>query len=807
MVELIDGQLVINGQPRLLVSGEIHYFRLDRADWEDRIIKLKAVGGNAVASYIPWLYHELPDGSIDLTGQTRPNRDLGAFIDLCRDHDLLFFARPGPFVMAELKNEGLPFRLYKEHPEIIPVSWDGKPVPTRTVDYLAPTFLNEARRWYAAVGEILAPRLMQNGGNVFAMQLDNEVGMLSWVTNSPDLTDGVIADFGDWLQRRYPANDVAARYPDTLLDPQSRVDAVRSPAEEYAPHLMHDLGLYMRDRFARYIAALRGYAEEAGITGIPFVVNIHGTADGSGAPFAVGISQLYESYTQAPGYLAGSDHYLGDLSFAKAVDLYLINGFMAAVNRPEQPLASVEFESGEGDYGSSLDVRLDPSSEDFKIRLSLAQGNRWLNFYLFSGGINARLDQPVGDGNDRIGFTGERHGFNAPVGPEGALSATYPQLARTVPAMMAVADKLAVAQEERDGITLGFIPDYYLTESIYPESEAMRQIADNLTRMRGAGPRGALARALLASCFRFGCLDIQDRPLDQATIPVLALASARNMSAAIQTKLVDYLNTGGHLLLVGEVPLEEMDGASCTVLVDALGLTHAGERWASAHYHLSLVAEGWAAPRAEFRIGWAQLFAPTVSGVLLRTYDSDYACGFDITVGTGRAIVFTADLPCDLDLFRAAFARLGANPALRHGYSRGGIILTSTATPSGERFIHLLNLDGFDKPVRLTENDRELLPGQTLLLRRRGALMLPFGVTIGDVTIVDSTAEIARVEEETIRFRVTQACETITLRTARSITADDGVEVVQHENRWLITARQSARRGGPDGEYVTMHIS
>ena len=48
--------------------------------------------------------------------------------------------------------------------------------------------------------------------------------------------------------------------------------------------------------------------------GVPFIVNIHGTADGRGAPFPIGISQLSESYTQAPGYLAGSDIYLGDLT-------------------------------------------------------------------------------------------------------------------------------------------------------------------------------------------------------------------------------------------------------------------------------------------------------------------------------------------------------------------------------------------------------------------------------------------------------------------------------------------------------------
>ena len=91
------------------MSGEIHYFRVPRLEWHERTSKLRAAGCNAVASYIPWLCHEPVEGQVDLDGTTRPELDLGAFIDLCRAHDLYFVARPGPFVMAEMKNEGLPY--------------------------------------------------------------------------------------------------------------------------------------------------------------------------------------------------------------------------------------------------------------------------------------------------------------------------------------------------------------------------------------------------------------------------------------------------------------------------------------------------------------------------------------------------------------------------------------------------------------------------------------------------------------------------------------------------------------------------
>jgi len=73
-------------------------------------------------------------------------------------------------------------------------------------------------------------------------------------------------------------------------------------------------------------------------------------------------------------------------------------------------LLSAEFEAGDGNYARNGGTRYDPSVHDFKLRLCLAQGNRLINLYLFAGGINGRLETPVGDGSDRVSFTGERHG-------------------------------------------------------------------------------------------------------------------------------------------------------------------------------------------------------------------------------------------------------------------------------------------------------------------------------------------------------------------------------------------------------------
>ncbi len=797
MIEIRDKQIIIDGAPRLIISGEIHYFRLRRHEWEDRILKLKAAGGNTVASYIPWLCHELEGGEIDLDGHTRPELDLGAFIDLCAEHGMYFFARPGPFIMAEMKNEGIPYRLYEDHPELVPVGWDGAPALVRTLDYLAPAFLAAARGWYCHVIPVIARRRIGNGrkggnggngGNVIALQLDNEIGMLSWVTNAPDLTDFVIADFHDWLTARDGEGD-RATYGNAIDDPAAFAALVRSPGAGIAGNLMRDLGHYMRNRFARYVAELRGYAEEFGMSGIPYIVNVHGTEGGGGGSFPIGISQLYESYTQAPGYLAGSDHYLGELTGVNAPDLYLMNAFMEAVNLPDQPLTSVEFEAGEGDYGSSLSARLDPAAADFKLRLSIAQGNRLINYYLFTGGVNYRLDRVTGDGNDRISFTGERHGTNAPISPAGAENYTLPRLARTNRMLGALDAFVGAANEERDGVEVGFIPDYWMTESVYRGNEVMGEIVDNLKRHRFGGPGGIMARAMMHLRYRYTALDIQNRSLDVASTPVLALASARYMAEAVQRKLVDWLQAGGRLFLHGEVPLFDLTGQPCTVLMDTLGLDHIGIRWADHRYFLSVNADGWAAPRPELRAGFAQTFAPREEGTLFRVYGVDEACAFDVRVGAGRAIVVAAEIPADLGFFREAFAQLGVEPGLTHDHPLNGIFLSSAATPDGARFVHALNLDGMDKALKMFDNGEPLFEGRSVMLRRRDAVMLPIDLDLGDVRVAWSTAEIVERRPDGITIRLTGDHDAISLVTKRTVVASPDYEAILREGGVLVTSR------------------
>ena len=71
----------------------------------ERLQQLKDCGCDTLATYVPWLWHELADGSVDVTGRTHEQRDLAGFLDLANEMGLYVVVRPGPFIMAEIKNE------------------------------------------------------------------------------------------------------------------------------------------------------------------------------------------------------------------------------------------------------------------------------------------------------------------------------------------------------------------------------------------------------------------------------------------------------------------------------------------------------------------------------------------------------------------------------------------------------------------------------------------------------------------------------------------------------------------------------
>ena len=102
-------QFVLDGTPFRILSGEIHYFRIPRIYWEDRLRRVKALGFNAIQTYIPWNFHEENEGETSFEG----DRDFLAFLSLADELGLLVLLRPGPYICAEWDWGGLPAWLFR----------------------------------------------------------------------------------------------------------------------------------------------------------------------------------------------------------------------------------------------------------------------------------------------------------------------------------------------------------------------------------------------------------------------------------------------------------------------------------------------------------------------------------------------------------------------------------------------------------------------------------------------------------------------------------------------------------------------
>lgn len=104
-----NGAFLLNGKPFVVKAAELHYPRIPRPYWEQRIQLCKALGMNTICLYTFWNAHEPEPGKFDFSGQN----DLREFIKLCAKNDMKVILRPGPYVCAEWEMGGLPWWLLK----------------------------------------------------------------------------------------------------------------------------------------------------------------------------------------------------------------------------------------------------------------------------------------------------------------------------------------------------------------------------------------------------------------------------------------------------------------------------------------------------------------------------------------------------------------------------------------------------------------------------------------------------------------------------------------------------------------------
>ncbi|XP_027139576.1 beta-galactosidase [Larimichthys crocea] len=147
-----------DGESFRYISGSIHYSRIPRVYWKDRLLKMYMAGLNAIQTYIPWNYHEVSPGQYIFTG----DRDVEYFLKLAQDIGLLVILRPGPYVCGEWDMGGLPAWLLNK-----------KDIVLRSSD---PDYIAAVDKWMGKLLPMMKPYLYQNGGPIITVQVENEYG-------------------------------------------------------------------------------------------------------------------------------------------------------------------------------------------------------------------------------------------------------------------------------------------------------------------------------------------------------------------------------------------------------------------------------------------------------------------------------------------------------------------------------------------------------------------------------------------------------------------------------------------------------
>ncbi len=706
-VTLTKGHVMINGKPVLIVAAEFHYFRTPKSAWRERLELLKSSGFNTIATYIPWLWHEPQPGQFDLTGVTHPQKDLAGFLDLLAELGFMIIARPGPYIMAETINEGIPPWVFERYPEVAVLDQRGQ--RQNVYSYNHPQVMPLIDQWYKAVFSVLSPRQWGTQGNIILVQLDNEMGMIAWVRNAIDVNEPTLLRFSHWVNAHEPS-----------LSDRSTQDlkkALCEPKEPADTLVLRAYQRFYREDLKTYTLHLWAMAKAAGMT-VPPVINIHGFGD-MGRSFPIGISQLVK-VMNIEGMMSATDVYPIRLDEGNFHQIQLINAMTSALHNPQQPLFSIEFQAG----GNSDFSGAQSSMTDLHTRLCLFNGMKAFNHYLFMDGENDPQLSPV-----------KRHDWGHPIRKDGTLRShfhRYPKLNSTIHTL----GQTLIEGKTTPITSVGFLVDDYLTEVHTPLTQRMDA---EIKHQRNDIQFDLIARFLSLENIPFDAVELSRQTFTPKTHPSLWVMMDHGMAQSVQEKLVNYVFEGGKLILIGRFPRRDDHNQPCTILADALGV----QRVIPQEPFSTVLIDG---------MGYTDIpasFVEPVEGKNLQVFaktSEGLTVGFECKVGLGQVVVLCAAISTntldDLDAVRNLSRRIGVEPTMK---ASPWISVRTLRSPKGQ-LVMLNNYQDDPWEGQVFEGHKALFGGKTIRVVARSGVILPMKWSVDDRhTIVWSTTEVREI--------------------------------------------------------------
>jgi hypothetical protein len=540
------GLLQVGARRIPLLAGELHFWRLDPANWEPTLRAVAAERIPIVSTYLPWRRYA-PEPEAPFAWRHDERLDVRRFLALCAAHGLLVQLKPGPWICAEETNGGYPEWLLADA-ELLALDAQDRPVagynpPFRhpVPCYLHPRYLEHARRWIGLVNEhvrdFLHPR-----GPVALIQLDNEPsycfrdGMYE-----ADYHPVALEAFARWTLERHGSLDAVNAAWRSELWAESEIEPPREPESGVEPgtgrwRWEHDWIGFREWLLAEHLRLLRSAHREAGAQTTAFTVN-YNTHPVDGVP------QSPRTIHSVTGAIAGMDHYYEPP--LDTDDLLAVARCAALVAAAGPGLSwSPEIQAGIWRSPGERVGYADPSAAEQELYYlaALAFGLKGLNFYMLVNRENWEF---------------------APLEPGGLPT---PML-RAVRAIVRLIDRVPEFGELELAapVALAWHPTY--------ARDAYAARAGNSTR---TGPHEATLGAF-AALARAGYLPRiwntdQGLPADVAAI---VTSTAAYMPRGAQEDLAELDARGVPVIVLGDPPRSDVSGHSCDVLARAVSAAEA----------------------------------------------------------------------------------------------------------------------------------------------------------------------------------------------------------------------------------------
>lgn len=554
-----------NGKPYFFISGEIHYFRIQPDLWKKHLRLLKETGADAVSTYIPWDWHELDEGIFDFEGKTHPARNLVRFIELAKKENFEMIVKPGPYILAEYKNQGLPEWLLKKlsknafaHDE------NGNLISTDLVTYLSDEFLNYAFKWYDAIMPLISKYQIKTGGPISMLQICNEIGVFQWLSGKVDYNPKVVSLYKNFLKNKYNSiENLNSVYSTNFKD----FDEVNPPTgkinskSNYCAYF--DFHLFFRHYYNLYISLLKDRIKSYGIE-VQLTHNIPGWIFGQASELPMLISTYSEIFENHKDVLFGLDHIPEFVSYRNAHSDLACNKILNAFQL-DLPLWAAEFQCGSREHNVKAYAK---ELETFYMA-SIAHGMKGFNYYMFSQGINP----------DGKGYYGKTFYFQTALNANGTINPLYHSI-KKVNSFIKKNEPDLVQSETKSVICIGLYKPYFYTE--LTSSQLLKEKRLDINNLGlNYDPRfireeilfNGLLRAFQTLNYNYEIYDLEKRNLkDVMNYKQLWVVTTEFMDKDTQKFLADYVLQGGKLIIYPTIPEFDLYLNECKILKNELDL-------------------------------------------------------------------------------------------------------------------------------------------------------------------------------------------------------------------------------------------